>query len=201
MIRRFVALARLVALSRIASAAVTAGKPGHARVPASSAARTLATSPAARSASSSCIASCACTNAYSNASRAMRRRSSLRSPQDAAASAYSRDRLVSNTPGSSVARTNGWPAPCTLVRWCRAAADAADVLADFFVGVLSTPPSASTESVTTLLVMHSSTGIFEARSCAHRVSSRVVKTQCPSRSGLNRSIAASSPRAFAASPQ
>ena len=62
------------------------------------------------------------------------RKASRRKPQDAAASAYSRDRLVSNTPGSSVAMANGWRAPCTFVKWCRAAADAADI---FTVGASS----------------------------------------------------------------
>ena len=214
-IRRFVALLALVALSRIASAAVTAGKPGHARVSRSRKARTFSMSPFANSSSSSFIDSCACTNAYSKLFRAIRRKSSLRRPQDAAASAYSRDKVVSNTPGSSVAIVNGWPALCTFARWCRAAADAADIFTTFLfpdpsasetppvaslAGVSSARVSFSTESVTTLLVMHSSIGIFEARSRAHSASSRVVATQCPNRSGLNRSIAASSPR-VTTSPQ
>mmetsp|Transcript_13613 Transcript_13613/g.57217 ORF Transcript_13613/g.57217 Transcript_13613/m.57217 type:complete len:350 (-) Transcript_13613:750-1799(-) len=216
-IRRFVKLVAFVALSRIASAAVTAGKPGHARVSRSRKARTKSMSPFANSSSSSFIASCACTNAYSKLFRAICRKSSLLRPQDAAASAYSRDKVVSNTPGSSVAIVNGWPARCTFARWCRAAADAADIFTSPLLfptpSASETPPvpslvgvsltsrvSFSTESVTTLLVMHSSIGIFEARSCAHSASSRVVATQCPNRSGLNRSIAASSPR-LTTSPQ
>ena len=63
-----------------------------------------------------------------------------------------------------MARTNGWPAPCTLVRWCRAAADAADVFADFFAEYLL-DASLRVDGVRDerVLVMHSSTGIFEAR--------------------------------------
>ena len=70
--------------------------------------RTAATAAASASAPSESRAAAAWMNAYSNARDATRRTSSDRSPAATATRAYSRDRVVAKTPGSSVEMQKGW---------------------------------------------------------------------------------------------
>ena len=138
-------------------------------------------------------------NAKEKLSTATLRKSSERNPQADAANAYSRLKLVLNTPGSSVLIVYGWPCLCTCDKWWRAASDAEDIS---FFGMfespsLSSPPSSSTtpfstDPVITLLVIHSSIGIFKVCSLDHNAASLTVLTQCPNRSGLNFNIEISS---------
>ena len=117
--------------------------------------------------------------------------SSLRS-NATAHRAYSRESVVSKTPGSSVHTIEGWPTACTCPTWCLRAR-------------LTHPPSQfssyGTLSVTTLLETQISMGISDRRSAEPRSGSRDVYTQCPKRSGANAIIAASSAPVPRISPQ
>ena len=86
----------------------SAGRPSHASHPSRSRRRTAATAAASASAPSESRAAAAWMNAYSNARDATRRTSSDRSPAATATRAYSRDRVVAKTPGSSVEMQKGW---------------------------------------------------------------------------------------------
>eukprot|EP00982_Pelagococcus_subviridis_P004820 29351-Pelagococcus_subviridis.AAC.2 len=161
------------------------GKPSHAFAPSATRLRSRGSVPLTASAPPEM-------NACSNADAARLLKSSSDNPRDAATRAYSRDSDVEKIPGSSVHSAIGCLARRSFLRWCRDATRATSTQ-PFPPPLLPASLPPTIESVITLLVTHTSTHANVRFRPANSAGSRTVFTQCPKRSGLNRSIDASSP--------